>query len=204
MSKKYIIPVKKHIFLTVALPAGQSTREYRVKSGVTLSLLLTGTGSFDARVTVRLAGRGAAATITGIFTATADTKQKLHTMQIHEAPGTTSNLLVKTVLSGRAAFLYDGGIRIEKSAQTSDAYQRNENLLLSGTPHAESKPTLEILADDVRCTHGAASGPADPDGVWYLETKGMSKEQSTALIAQGFIQSALDRIPVAKRGIISL
>lgn len=204
MSKKHVIPVNKDIFLAVSLPAGQSAREYRVKSGATLSLLLTGDCSFDAFISVRLAGRGAAATITGIFTGTGVAKKKLHTMQIHEAPGTTSNLLVKTVLSGRASILYDGGIRIEKSAQKSNAYQRNENLLLSGTPYAESKPTLEILADDVRCSHGSASGPADPDAVWYLETKGMSKEQSTALIAEGFIQSALHRIPVAKRGIISL
>ena len=118
----------------------------------------------------------------------------LHTMQVHEAPDTTSDLLVKTVLRDHAKCLYDGGIRVEKAAQKTDAYQRNENLLLSEHAYAESKPSLEILANDVRCTHGATAGPIDEEELWYLATRGITKDKGEGLIALGFIASALMRI----------
>lgn len=195
-----------HKFVHIIIPSGRSTWEYRVNKGGSLSLTFVGYSGFDATITVKLVGAGAAATITGILIGTGDAQQSLHTMQIHKAPATTSNLLVKTVLSGHAKCLYDGGIRVEKTSQKTDAYQRNENLLLSDYAYSESKPSLEILADDVRCTHGAASGPIDPDEVWYLATRGISKTQSEHLIASGFIRNALTRVVDrdAKRSIISL
>jgi len=183
---------------------GENEWEFRVPAGKTLNLFLYGSVSFNARVTVKLTGTGSRAIITGILIGKDDTRQTLHTMQIHEAPGTTSDLLVKTVLSGHARCLYDGGIRIEKTAQKTDAYQRNENLLLSDHAFVESKPSLEILANDVRCTHGSATGPVNEDHIWYLTTRGISRRDAEALLVRGFIQNALDRIPVAKRGIISL
>jgi Fe-S cluster assembly protein SufD len=131
------------------------------------------------------------ATITGILIGTEHTKQILHTMQIHTAPNTTSDLLVKTVLSDHASSFYDGGIRIEKSAQKSDAYQKNENLLLSDHAFAESKPSLEILANDVRCSHGATMGPINEEQLWFLTSRGISKKQAEELIVAGFIQDAL-------------
>ncbi len=183
---------------------GENILEFRVPAGKTLHLFIYGLVSCNARLTVKLTGIGSRAIITGILIGKDDTKQTLHTMQIHEAPETTSDLLVKTVLSGKAACVYDGGIRIEKSAQKSDAYQRNENLLLSPDAHVETKPSLEIFANDVRCTHGAASGSVDEEQLWYLLSRGIARADGEALLVRGFIQSALDRIPVGKRGIISL
>jgi Fe-S cluster assembly protein SufD len=185
---------------------GRNNLEFRVKAGKTLNLLLYGSVSFNARLTVKLMGIGSSAMITGILIGKDDTKQILHTMQIHKAPGTTSDLLVKTVLRDHAVCLYDGGIRIEKSAQKTDAYQRNENLLLSDHAYAQSKPSLEILADDVRCTHGATVGPINKEQLWYLTSRGISPHNAEALIVRGFIQSALARVVErrAKRGIISL
>jgi Fe-S cluster assembly protein SufD len=193
-------------FVHITIPSGTSEWKYTVKSGVKLFLAFTSQSSCDTRITVTLAGAGASATITGICIGKGTTKQVLHTMQIHQAPETTSDLLVKTVLSGHAAFLYDGGIRVAHAAQKTDAYQRNENLLLSDHAFAESKPSLEILANDVRCTHGATVGPVDKEQVWYLTSRGISKKQAVHMIAKGFIESALDRIidKDAKRGIISL
>lgn len=175
---------------------GKQEREYKIKSEENLVLVITSghVKSADVSVRVRLMGRGAKASITGIIFGSKEEKLTLHTMQIHEAPETTSDLLVKTVLSDRAKFLYDGGIRVEKKAQKTDAYQRNENLLLSGRAYAESKPSLEILANDVRCTHGATTGPIDADALWYLATRGVSKESGEKLITEGFIRSALMRI----------
>lgn len=181
-------------FIRISIPSGKSEWNYEVKRGVHLFLTCTSVSSCDTRITVTLVGEGASATITGICIGKDTMKQIIHTMQIHKAPGTTSDLLVKTVLSGHAACRYDGGIRVEKSAQKTDAYQRNENLLLSEHAYAESKPSLEILANDVRCTHGATVGPINEEQMWYLASRGISKEHASHLIAVGFIQSALDRV----------
>jgi Fe-S cluster assembly protein SufD len=185
----------------VQVHTGQNNLEFRVLAGKTLNLVLVGTVNFDARLTVRLTGIDSNATITGILIGKGDIRQTLHTMQIHEAAGTTSDLLVKTVLSDRAKCLYDGGIRVEKKARKTNAYQRNENLLLSGRAYAESKPSLEILANDVRCTHGSTTGPVDEQELWYLTTRGIPKAAGEKLITEGFIRSALMRI--GDKGIIN-
>jgi len=182
------------MYKIIQVHASTNNVEFRVRTGKTLHLVLIGTESFDVHVTVRLMGKGASAFITGICLGSGNTKQLLHTIQYHEAPDTMSDLLIKTVLSDHSKFFYDGGIRVEKIAQKTNAYQRNENLLLSGRPYAESKPSLEILANDVRCTHGATTGPIDQEQLWYLSSRGMSKHTGEKLITQGFIQSALPRI----------
>lgn len=188
------------------IPEGKSDFTYHVGLHDILTLLFIAKDvkKAETRVYVNLDKEGATANITGIIIAGGESHVILHTMQIHKARGTTSDLLVKTILSGHATCLYDGGIRVEKSAQKTDAYQRNENLLLSDHVYAQSKPSLEILADDVRCTHGAATGPVNEEQLWYLTSRGIPKGKAERLIASGFVQSAMDRIPVGKRDIISL
>lgn len=184
------------MYKLIQIAEGENSVALKVKAETKLTLVLLAMHVKNAQValSVRLVGKGATANITGIIIEGGEEKISLHTMQIHEAQDTTSDLLVKTVLSGHAKCLYDGGIRVDKQAQKTSAYQRNENLLLSDHAYAESKPSLEILANDVRCTHGATVGPIDPAQVWYLSTRGISKEQSERLIAAGFIQSALNRV----------
>ncbi|KKU86332.1 hypothetical protein A3A64_01175 [Candidatus Gottesmanbacteria bacterium RIFCSPLOWO2_01_FULL_48_11] len=175
------------------IPEGDSRFEYTIGSGDNLTLFLLSLGRKDASVeaTIRLAGRGATASIVGIVVGHGESKIKLHTLQHHMAPETTSNLLVKTVLTDSATCMYDGGIFVEKKAQKTDAYQRNENLLLSEGAHAQSKPSLEILANDVRCTHGATVGKIPEDQLWYLATRGIGKKRGQGLIVSGFLGSAL-------------
>ncbi len=180
---------------------GENSFKFVVKTNLTLVLMATHLKNAKVSLTVFLGAKGASASITGIVVGSGEGKVFLHTMQIHNAPDTTSDLLVKSVLSDHAKFLYDGGIRVEKKAQKTDAYQRNENLLLSGRAYAESKPSLEILANDVRCTHGATAGPVDPQEVWYLSTRGIPRAAGEKLIVEGFIGSALERI--ADKSIIS-
>ncbi len=153
------------MYKLVQITEGENNSDVRVPAGKSLTLVLTAVHVRNARVnlSVRLVGKGATATITGIIIAGGEEKVQLHTLQSHQAPDTTSDLLIKTVLSDRATCLYDGGIRVEKKAQKTDAYQRNENLLVSGRAYAESKPSLEILANDVRCTHGSTTGPIDDE-----------------------------------------
>ncbi len=175
---------------------GKTSYEFKVRKNehTTIVLLGTPTGERHVRVTIRLMGKGGEAQIIGIFVPKKSSSFTLSTLQQHEAPETTSNLLVKSVLEGDAKFFYDGGIRVEKQAQITDAYQRNENLLLSRGASAESKPSLEILANDVRCTHGATTGTIPKDQLWYLKTRGISQKEGEQLLIQGFLESALFRV----------
>ncbi len=178
------------------IPEGDSRLQYTVDAGNDLILLLLALGRKKATIeaTIQLVGRGAKATVIGIVVGKKMSTIKFHTLQHHLAPETTSNLLVKTVLAGEATCVYDGGIVVEKAAQKTDAYQRNENLLLSGDAHAESKPSLEILANDVRCTHGATVGKIPEDQLWYLASRGIGKKKGQGLIVSGFLESALEMV----------
>lgn len=143
---------------------------------------------------IELAGDGAEANIVGAFVGKNDEEFTVHTLQHHKAPNTLSDLLIKTVMSGRAKFTYDGLIKVEKNAQKSNAYQRNENLLLSDKVHVESKPELEIEANDVRCTHGATMGMIDEEEIFYLMSRGIKRRDAEELIISGFFQKVFDRI----------
>jgi Fe-S cluster assembly protein SufD len=130
----------------------------------------------------------------------------LNTKQRHVAELGKSNLVVKSTLSNSSKFSYTGLIRLEKSAQKTDAYQRNDNLILSDTAWINSQPILEILANDVRCTHAAATSRPNPDQLWYLQSRGLYPAEAEKIIARGFIQSGLDilennnsKIQVAER-----
>jgi len=170
--------------------------EYVVEADSKATILVTakGTTSVDGRVHVRLVGERAEAAILGAFVNAKDTSITLETLQQHEAVSTTSNLLVKSVLTQGSRFFYNGAIRVEGSGQKTDAYQRNENLLLSGDAHAESKPSLEILADDVRCTHGATIGTLDDEQLWYLQSRGIPYTTGKCLIVEGFLDTVLSRV----------
>mgnify|MGYP001566802765 CR=1 FL=1 len=175
---------------------GESMHEYAVDANSDLTLLFIAASrkSSIIHVRVRLEKPGARAAIIGMIIGKGESRFAIHTLQEHTALNTTSDLLIKTVLSDSAACMYDGGIRVEKYAQKTDAYQRNENLLLSGRAHAESKPTLEILANDVRCTHGATIGPISEEQLWYLATRGVAKKNAERLIVSGFLAAALEKV----------
>lgn len=173
-----------------------SSRTFRVKKGEHFTLVIIGSSpkQKEAHFTVRLTGFGAKARIIGLIVGKDSNDFSLHTIQEHKAPQTSSDLLVKSVLTDRAKFSYDGSIRVEKTAQKTDAYQRNENLLLSDSAHARSDPSLEILANDVRCTHGATVGKISEDELWYLASRGISYASGRKLITRGFLESAIGRI----------
>jgi Fe-S cluster assembly protein SufD len=142
---------------------------------------------------VHIDGRGANVQILGITFATSGT-QSIHTVQHHRFPHTRSDLLIKSVLSGDAQITYDGLIKIDKNAQQSNAYQRHENLLLSDNVHVDTKPELEILANDVRCTHGATIGKMDEEVVFYMQSRGIPRTEVEKIYIDGFFGSVLNRI----------
>ena len=116
------------------------------------------------------------------------------TIQVHEAPHCTSNLLCKNVLQKEAKSIFSGLIKVEEEAQHTDAYQTNRNLLLSSEAEADSLPGLEILANEVKCSHGATTSRIDPQELFYLRSRGLPISEAEELIALGFLKECLDGI----------
>jgi Fe-S cluster assembly protein SufD len=144
----------------------------------------------------RLAGAGSSAYVHGFMFGDRRQHFDLHTLQKHQAMHTTSDLLIKSALKDRARSVYQGLIQVAPGAQRTDAYQANRNLLLSDTARADSIPGLEILANDVRCTHGATIGTVDADEMFYLMSRGLPESAAERLIVEGFFAPVLDRIPL--------
>ena len=117
------------------------------------------------------------------------------TQQNHLAPNTMSDLLFKGALREHSRSVWQGMIYVAPGAQKTDGYQANRNLLLDSNARADSIPGLEILADDVRCTHGATIGKIDPDQVFYLRSRGIPDKESERLIVEGFFDPIMQRIP---------
>jgi Fe-S cluster assembly protein SufD len=116
------------------------------------------------------------------------------TLQIHQAPHTSSNLLYKNALLGRAKTIFSGLIVVDADAQKTDAYQSNRNLMLSDDAEANSLPGFEIQANDVRCTHGATSSRIDPEQEFYLQSRGVRKKDADELLTFGFFEEVLSKL----------
>ena len=155
-----------------------------------------GFGSAKGKIRIQndLAGPGATSRVTGAYFADGTQHLDYDTFQEHIAPHTTSDFAFKGALRDRATAVWRGMIRVEKDAQKTNAYQENRNLLLSPKAHADSIPGLEILANDVRCTHGATLGQVDREMLFYLMARGLSRAEAERLIVRGFFQDVLDRI----------
>jgi Fe-S cluster assembly protein SufD len=116
------------------------------------------------------------------------------TLQLHQAPNTTSNLLYKNALLDQAKTIFSGLIVVDPDAQKTDAYQSNRNLMLSDEAEANSLPGLEIQANDVRCTHGATSARINREQEFYLESRGIRAAQAQELLVFGFFEEVLGKI----------
>ena len=141
-----------------------------------------------------LAGANAQAEMIGVVYGSHGQHFDNHTEHLHEANNSFSDMDFKVVLEDRARSAYTGLIRIEEHARNCEAYQENRNLMLDASCRAESIPELEILNQDVRCTHGATVGPIDEEQVYYLMTRGLPRRTAQTLIVEGFFGPALDRI----------
>jgi Fe-S cluster assembly protein SufD len=168
----------------------------RVERDAELDWVAGGFGSGGGKVWIQndLAGQGATSRVTGAYFADGDQHLDYDTFQEHIAPHTTSDFAFKGALRDQASAVWRGMIRVEEDAQKTNAYQENRNLLLSKTAHADSIPGLEILANDVRCTHGATLGQVDREQLFYLMARGLPRQEAERLIVRGFFQDVLDRI----------
>jgi len=141
-----------------------------------------------------LTSAGAEVYIYGLFTGKDADKYKIETIQHHKAPSATSNLLIKGVFADESKFDYSGLIRIEKEGQNSHAYQKNQNLLLSPDSFVQSKPFLEILANDVFCTHGSTTGKLNEEQIFYIKSRGVTQKEAMRLIIDGFVNEVYDKV----------
>ncbi len=168
----------------------------RVERDAELDWVAGGFGSAKGKVRIQndLAGPGATSRVTGAYFADGEQHLDYDTFQEHIAPNTTSDFAFKGALRDDARAVWRGMIRVEQDAQKTNAYQENRNLLLSKSAHADSIPGLEILANDVRCTHGATLGQVDREQLFYLMARGLSRAEAERLIVRGFFQDVLDRV----------
>ena len=169
-----------------------------VHAGGRLQWTLGALGSRLSQVAqdVALVGREAEAQVNGVMFTEGRQHLVYNTLQHHEAPACKSDLLYKGALQDRSRLVWRGMIKVDKAAQKTDGYQRNDNLMLSNESRADSIPGLEIEADDVRCTHGATSGRVDAEQVFYAQARGLTADEAARLVVAGFFQQVFDRITI--------
>ena len=146
---------------------------------------------------LNLVGQGSTGKMSGFFFTNGNQHLDHDTQQNHLAPNSTSDLLFKGALLGESRSVWQGMIYVAENAVKTDGYQANRNLVLSDKARADSIPGLEILTDDVRCTHGATVGKIDADQVFYLESRGIPRKEAEKLIVEGFFDPIMQRIPFA-------
>ncbi len=160
-----------------------------------LDWIALGFGAGNGRVAMdtQLAGKGSDAKVTGAYATHGRQHLDYATTQEHAAPNTTSDLAFRGILDGRSSTVWSGMIKVDPGAQQIDAFQESRNLLLTKTAHADSVPGLEILANDVRCTHAAAIAQIDPEQVFYLCSRGLRPDQAKRLVIEGFLEATVER-----------
>ena len=173
-----------------------STLYADVAAGGTYDSFALQIGGRLARMEVhaRLRGPGAAAHLNAAQLLAGAQHADFTTVVAHDAPNGVSRQTVKTVLTGRSHGVFQGKIEVARAAQKTDGYQMNQALLLSPDAEMDSKPQLEIYADDVKCSHGATTGALDPDQMFYLRSRGIAQEDARQLLVRAFLAEALDPI----------
>jgi Fe-S cluster assembly protein SufD len=141
-----------------------------------------------------LADQGADCNLNGLYTIGGAQHVDNHTVIDHAKPHCTSHELYKGVLDGRSTGVFSGKIIVRKDAQKTDAIQSNKNLLLSDQANINTKPQLEIEADDVRCTHGATVGQMDEEALFYLQSRAIGIKEARSLLTYAFAADILDRV----------
>ena len=151
--------------------------------------------SADVSLKVDLNGEGARFAINGVGISTADEKIRVHVELRHNVPGCSSSQLFKNLVGGMALVDFYGRIIVAQDAQKTEAYQANHNLLLSETARVNTKPQLEIYADDVKCSHGATIGKLNEDEQFYMRSRGISLAEARFLQMISFVSPVFELVP---------
>ena len=175
-------------YITQRAKIGRQSSIYSIFGGLGCSLSKVNAGTI-------LAGKQAESRIYGVVFA--DNKQHFdyHTLHHHQTEDSYSDIDFKVVLKDKATSAYTGLIKIDEATKNCQAYQINRNLILNKGPKAESIPELEILTDEVQCSHGATMGPIDPEMLFYLKSRGLNEEDAVRTIIEGFIEPTAAQLP---------
>jgi Fe-S cluster assembly protein SufD len=167
-------------------------------AGATVRTFTMGLGAaYDRiRADVAVEGRGARSEILSAYLGRGEQVHDVRTLQDHLAERTNSELLCQGAVADRSRSVYSGLIRVHRGAVRSDARQTNHNLVLDEGAHADSVPNLDILENDVSCSHASTVGPVDEDQRYYIESRGVPPELAEGLIVRGFFDDIIDRGPV--------
>ena len=170
----------------------------RGHEGSSLRTFTVGLGAAYGRVRadVCVDGKDARSEILSTYLGDGTQVHDIRTLQDHAAPRTNSELLCQGAVAGRSRSVYSGLIRVHRGAVRSDARQTNHNLVLDEGAHADSVPNLDILENDVKCSHASTVGPIDEDQRYYIESRGVAPELAEGLIVRGFFDAIIDRGPI--------
>jgi len=147
-------------------------------------------------ISVVMDHEGAETAVDGLYLVGPDQHSDTHSVIDHKQPHCTSHQLYKGILDGNGRAVFNGKVFVREGAQKTDAQQTNKNLLLSEKARVDTKPQLEIYADDVKCAHGAAIGQIDPEELFYLETRGIGPELGRSLLTYGFAEEVIGKIKI--------
>jgi Fe-S cluster assembly protein SufD len=145
---------------------------------------------------VRMDQEGAECWVDGLYMIDDGQHTDTHSMIDHRQPHCTSHQLYKGILDGKSRAVFNGKVFVRPGAQQTDAMQTNKNMLLSNEARVDTKPQLEIFADDVKCAHGAAIGQLDEEELFYLQTRGMHRDVARNLLTYGFAEEVIEKIKV--------
>jgi Fe-S cluster assembly protein SufD len=147
-------------------------------------------------IAVKMPHEGSECWVDGLYVVSSGQHTDTHSVIDHQQPHCTSHQLYKGILDGKSRAVFNGKIFVRHGAQKTDAMQTNKNLLLSKEARVDTKPQLEILADDVKCAHGAAVGQIDEDEMFYLQTRGIHSELARNLLTYGFAEEVIGKIKI--------
>lgn len=189
----------------VIVSQGQLVRNIEVQSGQKkdMVLLVYPGVSCDIRLDVTLAGEGAQANIYGAYVCGGEEKVKIAVDMHHDLPHCNSRQLFKGIAGGKSKVDFYGKIIVAQDAQRTEAYQENHNILLSDDAKVDTKPQLEIYADDVKCSHGATIGRLNEEEQFYMRSRGITLEDAKVLQMISFIAPVLEQIPEEEREIVA-
>ncbi|MCW2922834.1 MAG: FeS assembly protein SufD [Thermoleophilia bacterium] len=157
-----------------------------------------GASQGKSRMEAHMVGAGSSVKLNGAYYLDGAQQLDYDTYQLHAAPNAFSDLFFKGVVDDKAHSIWRGMIAVARDAQGTDAFQNNRNLILKSGAHADSIPGLEIKANDVRCTHAATTSKIDAEQLFYLQARGISREDAIREIVRGFFVDVLDRIGVVQ------
>ena len=167
-------------------------------------ILIMPGASCDIRLDVTLAGEGAEANIYGAYVCGGEEKVKIAVDMHHDLPHCNSRQLFKGIAGGKSRVDFYGKIIVAQDAQRTEAYQENHNILISDDAKVDTKPQLEIYADDVKCSHGATIGRLNEEEQFYMRSRGITLEDAKVLQMISFIAPVLEQIPEADREFLAM